>query len=327
MTHNFLNKNNNQLFKTAIIIPLVLVLAGLSRLVPHKDLLVVSGDTFSTVAGDNSLSPQISGETSLGAYPVLKISALEAPKLTSRSYIVYDTESQKVLASYNADEPLSIASLTKLTTAVTASRLLAPDAEIIVNEGAVASGIPTPKLGLQSGERIKLESLVEGMLVGSANDAAEAIAYAVGQGNRDIGIVAMNEVAQSIGLKNTHYANPTGFDDARAYSTASDVLTAILEVYRNPWLMEVLAHTSGEVSSVDGLYVHKFKTTSSILRDKTNHIIGGKTGFTDDALGNLAVFANSPNHSLLIAVLLGSETREEDMSTLLSWVYNSYDWK
>lgn len=248
--------------------------------------------------------------------PKLKLDSTPAPAgLTAKAYLVQDLDSGKILTSQSIDEPLPVASLTKLTTALLVSRTLAPDTQITVPE---LIELPSPKLGLVPGEIITVASLVEGMLVASANDAAETLGVALGANLSGL----MTDLAKSIGAENSAYANATGLDDPSGHSTARDLLKIILEIRRTPWLMSLLSETRGVVESVDGVYVHKFSTTNRLLRDGT--VSGGKTGFTDEARGNLAVFAAAPGGSELIAILLGSESREDEMAKLLKWVSAAY---
>ncbi len=243
--------------------------------------------------------------------------------LTARAGIVYELDSQKVLYSKNIEQPLPVASLTKLTTALLVSRHLSPE-QVVTVDNQKLSDIADPKLDLVYGEKIRVGDLVEGMLVASANDAAEVLAEAVGKGDRQKAVVMMNSLASNLGLKSTHYANPTGFDHPSGYSTILDVLTVVFEVERTPWLMSLLSESRGEVRSVDGKLTHRFNTTNRLL--STDYVTGGKTGFTDGALGNLVVFAKSPNQSPLVAIIIGSEDREGEMQRLLEWTFASYNW-
>lgn len=248
--------------------------------------------------------------------PKLKLNSTPAPAgLTAKSYLVQDLDSGKILTSRNVEEPLPVASLTKLTTALLVSRTLSPDTYVTVPE---LSDLPSPKLGLVPGEVITVAALVEGMLVASANDAAETLGAALGADLSE----QMTDLAGSLGAKNSIYANATGLDDPSGYSTAADLVKIILEIRRTPWLMSLLSETRGVVQSVDGVYVHKFNTTNRLLRDRL--VTGGKTGFTDEARGNLAVFATAPGGSKLIGILLGSESREDEMAKLLKWISAAY---
>lgn len=299
-----ISKKNNNLFKILVLAAALFAL----------DQSFNKNQPASEVLASNDRAPAYKPAETL---PKLKLNSTPAPAgLTAKAYLVEDLDSGKVLASLNADTPLPVASLTKLTTALLVSRSLAPGHKITVLQ--LPQDLPAPKLGLVQGEVISVASLVEGMLVASANDAAEALGRALGP---DVGL-QITDLARSLGAVNSIYANATGLDDPGSHSTASDLLKIILEVRRTPWLMSLLSETKGVVKSVDGVYVHKFNTTNRLLRDRV--VLGGKTGFTDEARGNLAVFAAAPGGSKLIAILLGSEKREDEMSKLLKWVGAAY---
>jgi len=257
----------------------------------------------------------------INSLPILSDSDLA---LTAQAALVFDLDNNRLVYAVNAEKRLPVASLTKLTTALLASRHLSPDQVIAVNEQNIAN-IASPRLGLVLGEQISVAALMEGMLVASANDAAEVLAAAIGGGDRQKTIVMMNSLALNLGLRDTSYANPTGFDDPKAYSTAKDILALVLEIGRNPWLVSVLSETGGQVTSVDGRYSHSFNTTNSLLRNSHQYVTGGKTGYTDEARGNLVVFAENMKGTQMAAVVLGSDDREADMSRLLELTFNKYD--
>ena len=256
--------------------------------------------------------------------PKLKADFSPVNGIGAKSFLIYDSDSGKVLASHNADLPLPIASLTKLTTALLVARNLSPEQEITVNR-VWTENLPQPVINFYEGEVLTVRSLTEAMLVASANDATQILAYSIG-GSLDNTVQQMNDLAKSLTLKSTFYTNPTGLDQGRAYSTAGDLLIVVQEVQRNPWLMNILSETTGRISSIDGLYNHSFRTTNRLLRSGTDYITGGKTGYTENALGSLVVFANSPSNTRLIGIILGSVNREAEMAELMNWVFNSYNW-
>lgn len=144
------------------------------------------------------------------------------------SYIVFDLDTGKVLAEKNSDAQLPIASITKVMTAVVALDLASSDELFTISESA-AQEIPT-KIGVVPGEKMTVEELLKAMLLTSANDAAavvrEGIDHKYGE---EVFIKAMNEKAKVLGMNNTSFANPQGFDDIHNYSTTADL--ALLSHY------------------------------------------------------------------------------------------------
>ncbi len=146
----------------------------------------------------------------------------------ANSYSVVDLDTGEVLAEKNGDVQYSIASVTKVMTAVVALDLASPDEEFIVTQHA-ADIIPT-KIGVVPGQKMTLEELLNASLLTSANDATEVIREGIdAKYGEHVFIDAMNEKARFLGMNNTSFANPQGFDDPDHYSTSHDL--AILAHY------------------------------------------------------------------------------------------------
>ena len=142
--------------------------------------------------------------------------------ITAAAYIVYDLETGEVLAEQNSETQLPIASITKVMTAVVALDLASPDESFIVSKEA-SRVIPT-KIGVVPGEKMTLEELLQATLITSANDAAQVIQEGIDtKYGEAVFIQAMNEKAKLLGMENTRFANPQGFDDGNNFSTASDL--------------------------------------------------------------------------------------------------------
>jgi serine-type D-Ala-D-Ala carboxypeptidase (penicillin-binding protein 5/6) len=147
---------------------------------------------------------------------------------SAASYVVTDYETGDILAEKSLNRRLPMASITKVMTAVVALDLAKPQELFTVSDDAAAQ-IPT-KLVFTPGEQFTLEELLHAALLTSANDATEVIREGVDQKyNDEIFIKAMNGKAEFLGLKDTSFANPQGFDDANHYSSAHDL--AILAHY------------------------------------------------------------------------------------------------
>ncbi len=147
----------------------------------------------------------------------------------AKAYGVVDLDTGEIIAEKGLSERLPIASLTKVMTAVVALDLVSPDESFYISKRAAAE-IPT-KIGVIPGQTMKLNELLHAILMTSANDAAEAIRDGIDRKyNQDgVFIEAMNIKAQAIGLKNSHFANPQGFDSPENYSSVEDL--ALLTQY------------------------------------------------------------------------------------------------
>lgn len=146
----------------------------------------------------------------------------------ANAYVVIDFDTGKVIAEKDSRTPVAIASLTKVMTAVTALDLVLPEEEIVVSEAAQEM-IPT-KIGVVAGQKLTLNELLHALMMTSANDAAEVIKDGVNtKYGKDVFVKAMNAKAQFLGLQNTHFENPQGFDGDEHYSSAEDL--AVLTHY------------------------------------------------------------------------------------------------
>lgn len=243
------------------------------------------------------------------------------PMLTAKSALAYDYGSGTVLYSKNLDEKLPIASLTKLMTAlVVLDNVKTGDVVDIKKEDQTPYG---SVLGLAVGEKITVENLLKGMLIPSANDAAIALASYTG-GNMEGFVVKMNDKARSLGLINTKFTNPVGWDIEDNYSTALDLMKIVNEVTLKNNLMRIFETREETIFSVDEIYSHKLVTTNKLLLERSD-VIGIKTGFTSKALGNLIIMTDQGDRQL-VTIVLGSENREDDTKKLLEWLLTAYKW-
>src|SRR5205085_9676867 len=130
--------------------------------------------------------------------------------------------------------------------------------------------------------------LLYGLLVYSANDAAEVLAMEY-PGGRDLFIQAMNLKAEELHLTQTHFNNPTGLDDEGHYSTARD-MTFLGEVaMRDPFFSLVVGTKEKVVQSEDGKIVHRLKNINELL-GVVDGVKGVKTGWTENARENLVTY-------------------------------------
>ncbi len=226
--------------------------------------------------------------------------------------IAVDGASGHALASRNADARLAPASLTKMMTALVALRH-GTLADIVT---ATERSLSEPSIiGLDPGDRLTLEDMLYGLLLNSGNDAALAIAESVGHGSIETFVRWMNDEAAAMGLKNTHFANPNGLDQAGHYSSARDMAAIARALMAEPVLAKIV---STPRHNVTGPPLYVFRNTNPLL-GLVPSVDGIKTGFTDDAGRCFAVSAtrdgrriigvvlNSPNIALDGQLLLDAE--------------------
>jgi len=243
--------------------------------------------------------------------------AREAPTVPASAwYLVGDDGA--VLAQQSAHQQRAIASITKLMTAIVVLEHARLDDVVRVSPRAAVLGEATVEL--RSGEELTVDELLRGMLVPSANDAAEALALSVGQGSIDRFVELMNAKARELGLADTHFENPHGLDQAGHVSSARDATMLVRYALGVPFLREALGRST--VSLPGG---RTFETTDDLLRSWPP-LVGGKTGHTGAAGWSQAAAAERGGVTVF-GTVLGSDSRSlrnEALQGLLAWGLRQY---
>ncbi len=232
--------------------------------------------------------------------------------IEANSYAVIDYDSGEVIEENNLSKKVPIASLTKIMTAVVALDLATPDELLAVSQDA-AEVIPT-KIAVRVGERMSLWELLHASLMTSANDATQVIKDGVdAKYGEPVFIQAMNEKAQFIGLKNSHFANPQGFDDDNHYSSAEDL--AILTHYaltNYPLIAEITK--KDEVYLPENQYHQAQRLVNwNGLLDVYPNIFGVKIGNTGWAATTTIVGAERDGKKVLVVLLGAPNVLKRDM--------------
>lgn len=232
--------------------------------------------------------------------------------IQAKAAIVMDPNSAYTYFSKAAEQKLPIASLTKIMTAIVILEENKFDEQVMVDFDPQT--IEGRKMGLYQNEVLLLRSLLQGIIIHSANDAAMALARH-NAGNMEAFVTKMNQKAKLLGLKNTHFANSIGLDDPNNYSSAQDL--AILSMYalKKPFFRETTQITGVSVYSLSGLE-HKLETTNLLLHNSYLPIFGLKTGTTDDAGECFIGLLNTPRKHELLVILLNSPNRFQEMKAL-----------
>ena len=217
---------------------------------------------------------------------------------SATSTIVMDTDNNRIIYASNVHEVRSVASISKIMTAILAIESDKLDDEVIIGEEireAYGSGIY-----ISVDEEIKLKDLVYGLLLRSGNDAAIAIANYVGKGVNHF-VDMMNEKAKEIGMKNTTFNNPSGLDSTKGnYSTAYDM--AILTSYAmdNDIFKDITSTKKYRVKTNKNVYDW---TNKNKLLFSYKYTTGGKTGFTQIARRTLVTTASKDGVNLVTVTL------------------------
>ncbi len=257
-----------------------------------------------------------------------KVLAEESIKLAenAKSAILIEASTGKILFEKNADEKLHPASMTKMMSMLLIieaieNGVISWDQIVTVSENASKMG--GSQILLETGEKMSVRDLFKGVAIASGNDAVVALAETVA-GNVSNFVSMMNKRASELGLKNTHFKNPHGLDDADHYSSSRDMSLIARELVKHE---DVLKYTK-----VYEDYLRE-NTDRKIWLVNTNRLVrfydgvdGLKTGFTDDA-GYCMTATASKDGMRIIAVVMGEETskiRNQEVSEMLDYAFAQY---
>ncbi|MNO26843.1 D-alanyl-D-alanine carboxypeptidase DacB precursor [compost metagenome] len=240
----------------------------------------------------------------------------------ARAAALIDVESGRLLYSSRGDEPMLIASLTKIMTALVAIENGDLHSKVKVGKNAFAK--EGSSLFLKQGEEMSLEDMLYGLMLRSGNDAATAIAEHVG-GSEEGFVYLMNAKAEELGLTNTHFANPHGLDAEGHYSTANDLAVLTAYAMHNPVFKQIV---KTPVKTADNPYEqwdYKWLNKNKMLR-LYEGADGVKTGYTKKALRCLVSSATRDGQQL-VAVTLNDGDDWNDHAALLDYGFNHYPLK
>lgn len=244
--------------------------------------------------------------TALMSQPFASAQEVAELQVNSEHYIVIDAETGEVHAQRGAGDQVAIASLTKVFTAVQALSMAPLDTTIVTEESDLQSPEATT-MGFGIGETYTLEDMIYGMMLPSGNDAAYAIARTLGYQEGDtpdesverfMGLV--NQRVGNMGLEDTHLLNPDGWGVPGHYSSARDVAAFMQYAMQYPFLVDVMGTRSYTTSN--GLVT---VTNSNKMMNSYNSLIGGKTGYDDDAGWCLVNIAESGGTQMIAVTLDG----------------------
>lgn len=240
---------------------------------------------------------------------VVESHAAEAPAVSAASAVLMDGDSGRVLFAQDADTPRSIASITKLMTALVAAECL-DDLSQSVTVRREWTGIEGTSLYLKPGEKITAETLLYGLLLHSGNDAAVALA-AVCAGDVETFVGWMNQRAKDLGMTNTHFADPNGLSSENHYSSARDMACLAAACLKNPTVAKI---TATRTIAMEG----RSFTNHNKLLWQYEGCTGMKTGYTRQA-GRTLVSSAEKDGQKLICVTLNDPNDWEDHKALLDY--------
>lgn len=258
--------------------------------------------------------------------------------VASQSAYLINSDTGTLIYQKNADQKMAPYSVTKLMTVVLTMQKYqnSLDTQITVDKSDLASLASTGSsiMGLKAGQQVTVEQLLDGLLICSGNDAANVLARAVG-GDINTFVTQMNDEAQKLGCKNTHYVNPNGLPADQQYTSAADTYLIAKAAFSFAKVAEIAGTTSFSFNKVT------LPTTNAMIRKGNQYyyeyIKGGKTGSASDpahpksSLINFVSYAQNKSGVTYYCVTLGgtgdlhaANTSFADTKALYTWVYGSF---
>ncbi len=263
---------------------------------------------------------------------VLAQAQVPPPTVLARSWILMDATSNQVLAASNPDEQVEPASLTKLMTAYLVFEAL-KDKKIGMEQSIVPSDAvrrvkpDESRMFIQANKPVTVSDLVHGMVVQSGNDAVIALAELIGGSEANF-LTLMNQAAQRLGMKHTHYADVNGLPNPQHYTSASDVALLSARLIQDfPEYYPLFALKEFTYNKI-----RQFNRNRLLWLDST--VDGVKTGHTISAGFCLTASAKRPLpqapeiNRRLVTVMMGERKehdRVQDSLKMLNYGYQAYD--
>ncbi len=241
------------------------------------------------------------------------LTAVNAINISAKAAVVIDGYTGEILYSQNCDKRLPMASTTKIMTALLLCELGGDLSQEIVTTREMVT-VEGSSMGLQVGDTVSYHDLLYGMMLASGNDAANTTAIAIGSSVSKF-VDLMNERAEKMGLKDTHFVTPSGLDAEEHYTTAYELALIAKEALANENFAKAAASQSARLCYGNPPY-NRTLTNHNRLLKMYDDIVGVKTGFTKKS-GRCLVSASKKDGKLVIAVTLNDGNDWADHRTLL----------
>lgn len=249
------------------------------------------------------------------------------PQIAAKAYLLMDYHTGQVLIGSNEHERLPPASLTKMMTSYVIGQELKsgrikPEDMVTISQNAWAKNYSdSSKMFIEVGKQVSVDNLNKGIIIQSGNDACIAMAEHIA-GSEDSFASLMNQWADRLGMKETHFVNAHGLHNPDHYSSAYDMALLGQALIRD--LPNEYAIYSQKEFTFNGIVQHN---RNRLLWDKTLEVDGIKTGHVSEVGYNLVASATGPDNMRLISVVIGSGSeaqRAEESKKLLTYGFRFY---
>ncbi|WP_088010728.1 D-alanyl-D-alanine carboxypeptidase family protein [Gottfriedia acidiceleris] len=242
--------------------------------------------------------------------------------VSARNAVLMDQKTGRILYGKAMHDSERIASITKIMTAILAVESGKMQNTITISSRAVQT--EGSSIYLKPGQKIKLEDVVYGLMLRSGNDAANAIAEAVG-GSIEGFVYMMNEKAKEIGMSNTYFSNPSGLDQQgkEHYSSAYDMALLTRYAMQNPKYAKIAGTKVHRAPNTAESWDYVWKNKNKLLTFMYKYSTGGKTGFTKKARRTLVSTASKNGMDLIVVTLDDGQDWQDHMS-LFEYGFSNY---
>lgn len=315
-----INKKSKEKLKTTSFI-LAILTASLIFLLKIPNLIAFAENQTILVSSNPSsknLPPKVKKQTKPKTLELIDLGKIP-PQFSADAILAQDLNSGKIIYQKNINLRMSPASTTKLMTALVAVEYFKPQDILEVYPEDLVGG---SDMDLTAGERLYFRDLLYGMLLNSGNDAAFTIASNY-PGGLNMFVLQMNKKAKELGLTNTRFRNPAGFDSDGHYSSAFDLAKIAANVVSNLQLRRVVATKETSVMAMGTNKTHYLRNLNKLL-DQVG-VLGIKTGRTEKSGENLIGLVDRNSHKVL-TVILDSKDRFGETEALIDWVYSNFEW-
>jgi D-alanyl-D-alanine carboxypeptidase/D-alanyl-D-alanine carboxypeptidase (penicillin-binding protein 5/6) len=252
------------------------------------------------------------------------------PELNAEAAILMDADTGVVLFKKNIDKAEYPASVTKVMTCLLTLENCALDERVLFSEAAI-NDIPydSSHIAMNPGDTLLVEDALLGLMLASANEVANALAEHVG-GTRQNFFNMMNARAAEIGAYNTHFSNANGLHDDQHYTTAYDMALILREAIKNETFSRLISTVSYEIPPTETQEEpRRVNNSNKMIYPESNFynadIVGGKTGYTSDAMHTLVSLAQRDGVNL-VSVVFRTEKNYiyYDTTALLNYGFAQY---
>lgn len=242
------------------------------------------------------------------------------PNLSAQAALVYERNSRVKVYEKNSTTRFTPASTAKIMTALVALETYTPNAILTANN---IDGVVGSTMGLEEGEKMRAKDLLYGLMLPSGNDAAYTLASNYPDGGYSGFVARMNSKAKELGLYNTRYLDPSGYEDGN-YTTPQDMAHLADVALKNPLFQEVVHTKRITVTDITKNISHDLENLNKLL--DYSDVYGIKTGFTNEA-GQVLVTSINSNGGEYIIVVMKSEDRFRDTQKIMAQIIRNIELK